>query len=160
MSEDRVLRALRALAENDRAAEAPPVVEARLRAALRARRMQRRSAWLALGAVAAGVAIAMVFAPSRAALPDIGIKPPLPPVVEAARPGTIAASRRAPGVTHEVTHEVTPRVIPRATPATDGAAPPLPREVVTDFFSWMESPPPLGRGRVCRVRVPASAWRA
>ncbi len=155
MSEDRVLRALRALAENDRAAEAPPVVEARLRAALRARRMRRRSAWLALGAVAAGVAIAMVFAPSRAALPDIGIKPPLPPVVEAARPGTIAASRRAP----RVTHEVTPGVIPSATPATDGAAPPLPREVVTDFFSLMESPPPFERGQLLRVNVPAAAMR-
>lgn len=35
----------------------------------------------------------------------------------------------------------------------------MPREIVTDFFPLIDAPPPIGRGELVRVMVPASTMR-
>jgi hypothetical protein len=147
MSEDRILQALQELSEHDHAAEAPAAVEARVVAAFRARKMRRRAAWVAVGAVAAGAVIAILLAPGRGPVVKISAEPPVPPVVEAAKPATVLVGKPAPRVAKS-----------RPTPARNPTAPP-PREFVTDFFSLMDSAEPFERGQLLRVNVPAGAMR-
>ena len=141
MSEDCVVQSLQALADHDRSREVPPLVEARLRAAFRARKLRRVvrrvAARLALGAVAAaGVAAALLLAPRVAppVMPEIAVAPPAPPPIE-------------------VRHSL-PRV-----PVNPPRPVQPPREFVTEFFPLMEPAPPFERGQILRVNVPAAAMR-
>ncbi len=144
MSEDRVLQALKALAESDREKEASPEVEARLLREFGTRRGGRRLRWAVPAAFAAGVAIAVWLWPTpRAPQPVVSV----PQVIEATQPApapvTIAA---APAV-----RKVARKLPPRRTG---------PREVVTDFFPLTNPAPPFERGQMLRVQLPASAMQS
>ena len=141
MSEDCVVQSLWALADHDRSREAPPLVEARLRTAFRARKMwrvvRRVAGRLALGAIAAaGVAAALLLTPRLAppVMPEIAVAPPAPPPIEV--------------------RQSLPRVpVNRPRPMQ------APRELVTEFFPLLDPAPPFERGQILRVNVPAAAMR-
>jgi hypothetical protein len=143
MSEDRVLQALRALAENDREREAPMAVEARLLREFRGHSARHGWRWLGIAAVAAGVVLAMFPSTRRASKPSmsaalltIQVPQPVAPEVAPAAP-----SPRKPA-----------RLVARATS-------PKTREVMTDFFPLMDSAPPFERGQLLRVQLPAAAMQ-
>ncbi len=139
--DDRILPALKALAEQDSTKEAPAEVEVRLRAAFR-RKRRRPALWWAAAAAAAAAVVAMVAAYSVRPKPvepaQVVIEQPKPvhdvPVVVSREPEPVkqaARTRRRAG----------------------------PREIVTDFFPLMEAPPPLDRAALVRINLPASAMR-
>jgi hypothetical protein len=138
MNDERLVDALRELAEQDSAREAPAWVEARLVEALRRRRRQR-AAWRA------GVAAVVVIA---AFLAVAGRRHPRPKV-SPAQPGTAVAVR--------MPQPLAPVLPRRAVPAEVRAAPP--EEVDTPFFPLLDAPPPFERGELVRVTLPASAMR-
>ena len=78
MSEDRVLQALKALAENDRDREAPLAVEARLLRQFRARRTSRKWRWVGIAAIAAGVVLAVLLSMNRSPKPVVRTAAPDP----------------------------------------------------------------------------------
>ena len=141
MSEDRVLQALKALAENDRDREAPLAVEARLLRQFRARRTSRKWRWVGIAAIAAGVVLAVLLSTNRSSRPVVGAVPPAVQIPQrAALPvAPVAASA--------------PRKVARK------MARPEAREVVTDFFPLMDPAPPFERGQILRVQLPAAAMR-
>jgi hypothetical protein len=155
MKEERVLQALRALAENDREREAPPDVEACLLGgfnalhARRARRIRRRL-WAGVAALAAGIAIALLLWPNRAPKPVVSAALPVTLVPESTQPEpataavTVAKAARAP---HKLLRKVPAAPQPEA------------REVVTDFFPLLNPAPSLGRGQMLRVQLPAAAMQ-
>ncbi len=139
--DDRILPALKALAEQDSTKEAPAEVEVRLRAAFR-RKRRRPGLWWAAAAAAAAAVVAMIAAYSVRPKPvepaQVVIEQPKPvhdvPVVVSREPEPVkqaARTRRRAG----------------------------PREIVTDFFPLMEAPPPLDRAALVRINLPASAMR-
>jgi hypothetical protein len=146
--EDRVLQALRALAENDGDREAPPEVEARLLAAFHSRRGSGWR-WAAIVATAAAVVIALLLWPSRRPKPAVSAAPPISQASAAARPAPVAV---APA---NVTR--TPRKLARKVTALPQR--PQPREVVTDFFPLMNPEPSFERGQILRVQLPAAAMQ-
>ena len=141
VKEDHVLQALAALAENDRAREAPPDVEARLLAAFHAR---RRSGWrwAAIAATAAALA-GFLLLPNRGPKPAMSAVPAVLQAPEAARPAPVIAARNSRGLVHK----------------TAAAKPPQTREVVTDFFPLMNPAPSFERGQILRVQLPAAAMQ-
>ena len=141
MSEDRVLQALKALAESDYDREAPVIVEARLLDGFRSRRVSHKWRWLGIAAIAAGVVLALLLSTNRSSKPMVIAAPP---VVQ------IPLQELAPVVAVAVP---TPRKAARET------ARPQAREVVTDFFPLMDPAPPFERGQMLRVQLPAAAMR-
>jgi hypothetical protein len=141
MSEDRVLQALKALAENDHDREAPPTVEARLLRQFHARRTSHKWRWAGIAAIAAGVVLAVLLSMNRSPKP--------------------VARTAAPAV--QIPQEAALPVAPVAPPAPRKAARkmarPEAREVVTDFFPLMDPAPPFERGQMLRVQLPAAAMR-
>jgi len=137
--DDKVFAALKALADADRAQEAPPEVEARLRAAFRGKR--RRLVWP--WAIAAAAAIIVIFAATY-----LRPKPVGPVHVAADPPKTVQPVAVAESVPPQARKPV--RVSSRR---------PEPREIVTDFFPLMDAPPPLDRAELVRVNLPAAAMR-
>jgi hypothetical protein len=138
MNDERLVEALRALAVQDSAREAPAWVEARLVEALQ-RRRRRRAAWRA------GIAAVVVIAAFLAVAGRRHPRPKVPP----AQPGTAVAVR--------IPEPVTPALPRRALPEEVRAAPP--EEVDTPFFPLLDAPPPFERGELVRVTLPASAMR-
>ena len=146
MSRDKeILSALKALAEADASAEAPPEVEARLLEAFRTAAPRVRAdqgirppklAWAIAAAVVAMIA-GWYFRP----------RPVTPVAKVATQPAKVYADfvDVAP---------VAPRPVVRPMPRR------VPREIVTDFFPLMEAPPPLDRGAMLRVTLPAAAMRS
>jgi hypothetical protein len=141
--EDNVVKALQALAESDREHQAPPEMEARLRLAFRRNRAAKRRRQIFGWAIAAAAVIAIftTFAP-RPQSGRIPVEKPAGPV--ASIPELEPA---APARTNVPAH---PRA--RARNAVQ-------REIVTDFFPLMDVPPPIGRGALVRVDLPAEAMR-
>jgi hypothetical protein len=137
MSEESVIAALRALADQDRGREAPEEVETLLLAAFRRRRAGKKLKVIALAGLAAAAGVTMFFA-----LPREHPKP----VVRAAtkqQPATVAA---APA--------------PEPTPVrAAGPKRQKPREIVTEFFPLLDVAPPFEGGQLLRVTVPASTMR-
>lgn len=90
---------LKALARADAGAEAPPRVEAALRARLaRTRRARRWPLWIAAGAVAAvGGAALLLLVPTTP--PPAAPAPPLPPVAALAA-GFLPVAAHAPEIEH------------------------------------------------------------
>lgn len=143
MSDEKILEALQALAENDRDREAPSAMEARLIEAFRSHRSRRRWIWVGISAIAAGVVLAVLLSSNRATRP-----------LAVAAPPEFPAARQ----------EVAPQVRAAATPAAPRKAArkvvqPEAREVVTDFFPLMDPAPPFERGQMLRVQLPAAAMR-
>jgi hypothetical protein len=148
-SQDRIFRALKALRQADRHREAPRVVEDRLLAAFRERQRQpRNSPWQFAAMLAAAAMIVMLvlrlYSERQGAIRvDRAMKAtPVATVVErtqepAARSRPVAVRKRNAIAVQEA-----------------------PREIVTDFFPLMDVAPPLGRGQLLRVAVPASTMRS
>lgn len=138
-NEQELAAALRALAESDGERQAPPEVELRLREAFRARCARRRWKQAAVWtAAAAAIVVAVV------AIPHQG-KQPTPVQATTAQPVQVPVAvtvASPPARKHPVRH-VRSR----------------PQEIVTDFFPLIEPTPPLGRGELLRVSLPASAMR-
>jgi len=146
---DQVLQALRALAENDRASEAPPEVEARLLDAFharKARRVRRQRRWLGVATLAAGFVIALLLWPDRTPKPAVSAAQPVSQAPEIARAAPAAAL--VPSITR------TPRKVARKI-----ARVPEAHEVVTDFFPLMNPAPSFERGQMLRVQLPAAAMQ-
>jgi hypothetical protein len=139
-SEDRVLAALRALAEHDGEREASEGIETRLLNAFRRRKGQQRMKSLAMGSLAAAAVVAVTFL----ALPREHSAPAL--VTKPAPPPEIATATVAPAP-------------PTIRPVRRKAAPKPPREIVTEFFPLMDVPLPFERGELLRVIVPAATMR-
>lgn len=144
MSEDRVIQALRALAESDRAGQAAPETETLLIREFRkhqSRRVRRR----VVVAVAAAASIALaVFAVTNRPL-------------QVHRP-VVAASPRVP----EIAVEPAPAVVtaPPSVRRSNVSSRQRPRETVTGFFPWMDSALPFDRGQLLRVELPAGVMRS
>lgn len=141
MSEDRVLRALKALAENDRDREAPLAAEARLLDSFRSRRVSHKWRWFGIAAIAAAVVLAAVLSTNRSSKTVVIAAPS---VVQIPRQGTAPAVAVAAPAAGKAAHKM-----PR----------PQAREVVTDFFPLMDPAPPFERGQMLRVQLPAAAMR-
>jgi len=144
MSDESIQDLLRALAEADDSAEAPPEIEVRLRKQFRSRKRQhawRRSAMWATSA-AALIALFVLFAgrkPAVAPVNSVVVKPPavtIPQVAEPPIPQTAVSPSHRPI-----------------------AVRPQRQEIVTDFFPLMDPAPPFGRGQLLRVELPASAMQ-
>lgn len=133
MSEEDVLKALRALGESDRDREAPAAVELRLRSAFR--RKYKRLAWpyFAIAAAAMASFLLLLWVPKAATLKIPAVAAPAAPVVAIANPA-----------------------VPKK-PVPSQAA--QPAEVVTEFYPLLDNPPPFERGELLRVSLPASAMR-
>lgn len=145
MSEDDVIEALEALRDADQSREAAPHVEPHL--LQQYRRHRARRLWMRASASAATAAAVIVMAITMYAhRPQ---RPPEPPAVS-----------------------IPPTVVPAAPPADPAVHPPrpkpvpvrrtaevVPHEVYTDFFPLMDLAPPLERGELVRVIVPASTMR-
>lgn len=145
MSEDNVIEALQALRDADQSREAAPHVETQLLEEYRRRRARRL--WMRASAFAATAAAAMVIA--VAMHPHRPQRAPEPPAVSITPAAVPAASPADPAV-----H------LPRPKPApVRRAAEAVPHEVYTDFFPLMDLAPPLERGELVRVTVPASTMR-
>jgi hypothetical protein len=143
-SEQDVLRALQALGESDRDVQAPAAVERRLRLAFRRRGAEQSvKRWRRISAlaIAAGVVIAMIVTYARGSRP-VRITPAQAPIERAT---AVAA----------------PVLLPAIAVSTRKARPrhAVEQEIVTDFFPLMDVPPPLGRGALVRVSLPAEAMR-
>jgi len=141
MSEDKVLQALKALAENDRDRQASFAVEARLLSDFRSRRASHRWRWVGIAAIAAGVVLVVLLSTNRAPKPAVSAVP---------APAQVPRQEAAP-------------VVAVAAPAPRKAGRKMPRlqarEVVTDFFPLMDPAPPFERGQMLRVQLPAAAMR-
>jgi hypothetical protein len=124
---------LHSLAEYDRELKASPQVERQLVAAFRRRKIHRRVAWSAGVAAVIAAMTPLLWMPRMAPLPQIHVASPSPPALEARQPTLVRVPSRA-----------------MARP---------PREVVTEFFPLMDPAPPMERGELLRVEVPASAMR-
>ncbi len=140
MSEDRVLQALRALAESDGGREAPPAVEACLLREFRGRRASHRWRWAGIAAAAAGAVLAVSLSMSHVAKPVVSVAVPVTALPRPAAPVVAAAGPAARKVVRKM-------------------ARPQAREVVTEFFPLMDPAPPFERGQMLRVQLPAAAMR-
>jgi hypothetical protein len=142
MSEEFVTDALQALKRADAGLGAGP--QAEIRALLAFRRQQRRrkfrktAVW---AAIAAAMVLGVVRWPARepAPTPALAVTP-----VEQPRQ-TVAAAVEPPQAP-----------APRPIAASKKAA----REIATGFYPLVESAPPLERGLIVRVTVPASTMRS
>jgi hypothetical protein len=121
--------------------EASPELESRVRQAFRARNARRKwnraAVWMLAAAAAVVIAMLVVRQPRAVVQQAVHERPGVTAPVEDAMPMPISVpvkSRRA--------HVTRP-----------------PREIVTEFFPLIDAPPPMDRGEVFRVTVPAAAMR-
>ena len=153
-SEESIVAALRALAEEDAELEAPLRVEDRVRKIFRRKHAARK--WrngLTWSLALAAALIVVVFLGMR------DKQHPAPPRAKevATRPPQLAV---ADHISDPQAVEIPPASVPasqvrRITPKSD----PQPREVVTEFFPLLDVAPPFERGELLRVTVPASTMR-
>jgi hypothetical protein len=151
MQDEKVLAALRVLAEADRERQASPEIEARLRQAFRQRRQTPPKFWttwrhwIVTPAIAAAAVLTVVVASEwRTPKPE---------------PVKMTLSTPAPAAIHETSREA-PAVATAATPKPARRTPRVSRrEIVTDFFPLVDYAPPFERGELVRVSLPASAMR-
>jgi hypothetical protein len=144
-SEQNVFRALQALGESNRDLGASPETEARLKLAFQRRTRAARSVrkWRRISAlaIAAGVVMVMIATYARGPRP---IK-------------AVPAQKLAETETANPVPAAPPVVVPPAPKARTRYA--VQREIVTEFFPLMDVPPPIGRGALVRVNLPAEAMR-
>jgi hypothetical protein len=152
-SDDRVIKALDALKRVDNELEAPPRVEAALLEAYRKRHARRGllSGWFQGVAIATlAAALVMAFSLGRTSgkvetRPGISLQP-------------AAATLRVEAAPVRIEEVVIPQ--PKQQQRVSVPVRSQPHEVVTDFFPLMDIAPPLGRGQILRVTVPASTMRS
>jgi hypothetical protein len=133
--EQDIVEALKALAASDREVQAPPELEEKL---VRAFRRNRAPRWP--WAIAAAAVIASIL-------------------IYEARPRTEVVVPRdtpAPQVSSAPPREEAAPAVPSVRRAVRR---PAPAEIVTDFFPLMDVAPPIDRGRVVRVSLPAAAMQ-
>jgi len=149
MSEDRILpdrvqEALRALREADEEREASPELEARLMQSFRWRK-QRVWRWAGIG-IAAGIVglavLAQMHRPVERGLTEAAPAVPAARSMEPAAPPSVVVSP-APAQPRPVRRKQQPQL----------------REIVTQFYPLMDTPPPFERGELVRVSLPVSALR-
>jgi hypothetical protein len=153
-SEEHIVAALRALAEEDAELEAPLRVEDRVRKAFRRKHVARK--WrngLTWSLALAAAVIVVVFIGMR----DKQHSPPPRAKEVATRPPQLAVVDH---ISDPQPVEIPPASVParqvrRIAPKSD----PQPREVVTEFFPLLDVAPPFERGELLRVTVPASTMR-
>jgi len=148
MSEDRILHALRALAENDSGLEACPGTEELLLRKFRRRRFKMRRRRVVIGLVAAGLAAMAFVATNRPALQrQAAVVPPAAAIATTAAASPVAVIAPVPTARRTVRKPVAAE---RGTP----------REVFTEFFPMMDAAPAFDRGQLLRVQLPAAAMRS
>ncbi len=139
--EQDVLAALRALADADRAKEAAPHVEVKLRRALHGKERERRLKRIAVWAMAAAAVLVAILSTyeRRPRQEKAHVDPKAVAPLSVSQPVPVIANpeRRIPRVRRTV-----------------------PREIVTDFFPLVDVAPPVERGELVRVSVPATAMQA
>ncbi len=140
-TEKNVAQALRALAEENSRIEARPELEARVVGEYR-RRLKNRGRLRAVTALAAAAAIAVAIFAWR--LPHAANAP-------------VSVAKHAPAV---ATQEVATVPAPAAVHPQAAHRPPRMREITTEFFPLLDAPPPVDRGELLRVTVPAATMRA
>jgi len=140
MSEERVLKALRALAANDCEREASSAVEARLLHKFRTRSASRKLRWAGIAAIAAGSVLAVSLSMNHVTKPEVSVQAPV----------ILVPLPAAPVVEADV---------PAARKVVRKMARPQAHEVVTEFFPLIDSAPPFERGQMLRVQLPAAAMR-
>ncbi len=148
-SEDRVVTALRALAEQDSGLEAPAHIEMRLLREFRKRRAQKRLRTIALASLAAAAGLMIVFLAGSREQPE-----PVP-ARHPAQPSQFVAAEDPQA---EIPVDPVRKTAKKLLPVTELVRT-QPREVVTDFFPLLDAPPPFERGELLRVVVPASTMR-
>jgi len=139
--EQDILAALRKLADADRSKEAAPHVEVKLRRALHGKVRQRRLKRIAVWATAAAAVLIAVMSTferrPRQEQSHVVPKAVTPLSVSESVPVVAMPERRIPRVRRTA-----------------------PREIVTDFFPLVDVAPPVERGELVRVSVPATAMQA
>jgi hypothetical protein len=150
VKEDHVLHALQALAEYDRAQEAPPEVEARLLGAFQLRHARRGRFWPAIAATAAALVLTALWWVNRVPQPVGSAVQSVSQVPETARAAQVEMAAPVAKVARA------PRKVVRRVAAVRQ---PEPHEVVTDFFPLMNPAPSFGRGQMLRVQLPAAAMQ-
>ena len=144
MSEDSIRDVLRALAETDASAEAPPEIEVRLRKEFRSSKRKRAWRQAAVWGSAAAAAL-LVFALANR-------RPPAAPI------SAVVVNTIAPSPPQAALLPAVPRTtMPVRRPASVRA--PQPEEIVTEFFPLMDPAPTFERGQLLRVELPASAMQ-
>jgi len=141
--EQAVLKALHALGESDRDRQASPEAEARLKLAFRHRRTVRKWRRMSALAIAAGVVVALfaIYARGPRRIERVPVRQPTETASAIPVPGASRAAASAPVIKARTRHRAQP-------------------EIVTDFFPLMDVPPPIGRGALVRVNLPAEAMRS
>jgi len=154
-SEESIVAALRALAEEDAELEAPLRVEDRVRKIFRrkhaARKWRNGLTW-SLALAAAVVVVGFI------GVPDKRHSPPPKAKEVATRPPQLAVADHSvadPQPVEMPSASVPVRQVRRIAPQSD----PQPREIVTEFFPLLDVAPPFERGELLRVTVPASTMR-
>ena len=155
-SEEHIVAALRALAEEDAELEAPLRVEDRVRKIFRRKhavRKWRNGLTWSLALAAAVVVVGFIGVPDKRHSP-----PPRAKKEVATRPPQLAVADHIVADPQPV--EMPPATVParqvrRIAPNSD----PQPREIVTEFFPLLDVAPPFERGELLRVTVPASTMR-
>jgi hypothetical protein len=146
-SEDRVLLALKVLRQADQEREAPAAVEDKLLAAFRADRSS--SPWMMVATLAAAAIVAVLlvglYRAPRENVTEKALRNAAPVV-------TLVEQAPLPAMQSKTAGSGRKRSVPDIAEQ--------PREIVTDFFPLMDVAPPLGRGELLRVAVPASAMRS
>jgi len=152
--EDRILRALESLKHADRDLQAPPAVEANLLAAFQERSRRQvgrkggsldRLPWMMMATLAAAAIVLVLLVRLYNSRPESAR------VIPVAHPVLVEQAKQDP------IPDVPSKTL-AATPARKRAVSPVhqpPIEMVTDFFPLMDVAPPLGRGQLLRVSVPA-----
>jgi hypothetical protein len=156
MREDCVIQSLQALADHDRSREASPLVEARLVAEFRVRKMRRRTRWLVAGAAAAGLAAGILLTMGHSPSPRAA--PARMPHMKTQRAPEIATAP-APLPSPSVVLQAEPLRVKGRRPGGVARIERVPHETFTDFFPLINPAPPFERGQLLRVNVPASAMR-
>lgn len=143
-SEQDIARALRALAGADAEVEASPALEGRVVRDYR-HRLKRvppvLSAWRRLQPAVALAAAAILIA-----FAIVARRPAHHTTVVTQAPRVMVPAVSSPP-------------LPPAAKAQPARRPPLPREIMTPFFPLIDDPPPVDRGELLRVTVPAATMR-
>jgi len=155
----KAIEALRALARADQTRGASPETGARLMAEFRLRRaarVWRRAAMWTL-ATAAGVAALVLLTPRT----ERSAPPPSPVTLQ--RPEAVPTQAPPATPTPVPTRRLRRARTALAVRQDRGAAPrdtPRRQEMVTDFYPLLNPAPPLERGQILRVNVPASVMQS
>jgi hypothetical protein len=157
MSEKNVLKALQALAEEDRSREARPHIEERLLAEVRSLRAAGRSALqvrqLTSQPDRKRVSLWIGAAAAAACFVVLALWPRSTPPVQSSEPAKPSEPR--PSGSGQVVLAQRPVKLPRSR-LKQPPAPERPREILTEFFPVPNAAPPFERGALLRVVVPAS----